>query len=718
VGELLAQPQAALLDAPNFSRGSLSGLVNVLSALTARTGRGAAIVEPRLDDFSDWLTLLRDRLELLRPIDRFVLLRRSGLDGNAPQTLVELGEERGVSRERIRQFEARGLKRLSDDWWPSPMRERLRGLLVDGAADLETIAAHPFFAGLDDVVDAFAYVVERLLDEDLRVIELDERQFVARIDQPALDKLMATLRRELANLAFPIPLTMLEAVVERHASRAPGLSRFVRAAIFEDVVTMATEDGTVVAGFGNERPGSILAHLRASATPIFIAELHARFGRGPLPDEALYLGRGVVGLRDHVPDFDRWTQRLIPLCIATMMASDPARQWSTVELRELIAEQARLPARLGPWHLAAMIRVDGRIRYLGRLRVALIHEEAPTDRAYVRDLALDVLRTYGGPMQRGLFIEAVRLRGACSDLTFQLMILNPPFLPTDDDRVGLVERDLPGGAASLPTAVEAIVDVIERTDRALVPMEALRTVHALGGAFATWTSVMISAAIRQSGIAVLNRSGSIGLAGWPPDRLPTRQSTLRELVDQGSGQAAIAAVLDVLHARFGARCTRPTLYNLAQAVGTRLRGDLVIDERLLVALAPQASPDLPDPFDFPGLPAAAVDEFQRACIDPVIDLAQLHRAIDAHVAAYLRRAEHDQRLSPREVEAVARAARSLLQYAEAADSVSALLCAAAVRYFVMRDDAEMDFEVGGLDDDIGVINAIASHLDLPDCAVT
>ena len=44
--------------------------------------------------------------------EREVLIKRFGLDGEAPKTLAELGEEMGVTRERIRQIEARALRRL------------------------------------------------------------------------------------------------------------------------------------------------------------------------------------------------------------------------------------------------------------------------------------------------------------------------------------------------------------------------------------------------------------------------------------------------------------------------------------------------------------------------------------------------------------------------------------------------------------------------------
>jgi RNA polymerase primary sigma factor len=48
----------------------------------------------------------------LSPRARSVLMRRFGLDGNPPQTLEQVGASLGITRERVRQLEARALREL------------------------------------------------------------------------------------------------------------------------------------------------------------------------------------------------------------------------------------------------------------------------------------------------------------------------------------------------------------------------------------------------------------------------------------------------------------------------------------------------------------------------------------------------------------------------------------------------------------------------------
>jgi RNA polymerase primary sigma factor len=55
---------------------------------------------------------VREILQVLPPVERDVLVRRFGLEDQAPMTLEAIGQRMGVTRERVRQIEAAALRKL------------------------------------------------------------------------------------------------------------------------------------------------------------------------------------------------------------------------------------------------------------------------------------------------------------------------------------------------------------------------------------------------------------------------------------------------------------------------------------------------------------------------------------------------------------------------------------------------------------------------------
>ena len=60
---------------------------------------------------------LKELLELvdsLPEMEKKVIRLRYGLDDNKPKTLLEVGNELGITRERVRQLEEKAIKRLRE----------------------------------------------------------------------------------------------------------------------------------------------------------------------------------------------------------------------------------------------------------------------------------------------------------------------------------------------------------------------------------------------------------------------------------------------------------------------------------------------------------------------------------------------------------------------------------------------------------------------------
>jgi RNA polymerase primary sigma factor len=76
------------------------------------------IADPTADPLDALVSLFRERTDLVSVLDdlaaneRTVLRRRFGLEGDPPEKLEAIGQRLGLTRERIRQIEAAGLRKL------------------------------------------------------------------------------------------------------------------------------------------------------------------------------------------------------------------------------------------------------------------------------------------------------------------------------------------------------------------------------------------------------------------------------------------------------------------------------------------------------------------------------------------------------------------------------------------------------------------------------
>ncbi|HEY4234479.1 MAG TPA: sigma-70 family RNA polymerase sigma factor, partial [Lacipirellulaceae bacterium] len=69
---------------------------------------------------SDSLRHVMTMLETMDPREATVLRMRFGLDSNDPRTLKEIGEQLGLTRERVRQIETEALNRMADSMENGP----------------------------------------------------------------------------------------------------------------------------------------------------------------------------------------------------------------------------------------------------------------------------------------------------------------------------------------------------------------------------------------------------------------------------------------------------------------------------------------------------------------------------------------------------------------------------------------------------------------------
>ena len=574
VGDLAERSEGELQAAPNMSRLSIQRLFEAVRDQPMRLEMQGALAATGL--LRSWKALLLEQ----DPVARMVLTRRAGLGGPV-ETLQSIAEIVGVTRERIRQIESRAYENLRRSGpWLREIHARFESALAGGAARLDDLATIDWWSEIVALPDALDTFGDRMLDGAARVIEIDQRAYLARCTQEAFDGAWRDVRTAAPEVALPCSLAVFQTLVEsRLGTLGPVLVEAAMDSLRGLLRTESSTEGDRVLGFGTTHGAGILALLRASPTPVEIEDLWAQVGRGKLPEEVLLLGPALVGVEQHFPDYAGWMERLVPAAIELMEREGPERQWLAHALREDLAEPMEIPDWLTAAHLASLLRRSGRVTYLGRLRVALLDRDDDQARILYHEELRRLLLTRGGPMGRDELLGALRSRMTVREVTFAGLLLRPQFLHCDDERIGLTERDLPGGTEALAMALEHMAGVMERRQRGFGRGQVLAEIAALSPAHGRWTMPMCLSVLRGDARFRLSTAGGIGLATWEDVRVPSRTDLFRECLEESSGRLTVESVQKRIEEIYGDCPSRVGVGAIANRHGAVLRGDGI--ERVL-----------------------------------------------------------------------------------------------------------------------------------------
>jgi len=571
VGQLISRSQGTLFDAPNLGRASVAGSREAIQDFVAKVEEARALWE------AGFFASIKAQLSDFDTVPRMVLTRRAGL-GMQAETLESIGGTLGVTRERVRQVEKKTADALAQSAsWKRFLRNRFSAAVEDGSVALKVLEEDPWWTGVSEKPEALGYFAERLLEGAFHVVSVGEELFLASVTQSELDELRHVLKRQTKALVFPAPLAGMRALFEGTASR---LGTALAAAVWGDLEELLTIDGdgpnARVTAFGTSKRAQIIAFLEAAPGPVSVGALTAAVGRGALPEEAFFFGRGLVGLRKHFPDFERWRAELAPIVIDVMRTDGPERQWSCVELINEVRERAEIPEWLEHWHLASILRRSEGIVDLGRLRVALPGASEGTERVHIDDALRKLLEDHGEPMAHEALLERLRKAMDFTDASAVGRLLRPPFLRCDAEHWGLRERDLPGGVAASSQAVEHIEAVLARRERGLSSIQLHRELTLLSSDHARWTPEMSLSILRADSRFRLTVAGNVGLGDWDTVRVPTRAEIVQQCIAEGSGKVTIAAVEDRMRALYGDAWDRVRIGAAANRVGAGLAGDELV----------------------------------------------------------------------------------------------------------------------------------------------
>jgi hypothetical protein len=573
LGDLAKRSSAELYSAKHVGRGSVRQLVE---AIRDHSPREQAILARSADGLLEgWRTLLHAMISS----QRTVLVLRAGLDGPAmlAQDIVSVVR---LPHKTVYRREHAALADLArEQAWLHDVRTRVdAAVLVDGAVPLATLATDPWWAGIVARPQALDYFGRWLLDGKVRVVELDGIQYLARCTQAEVEEAWRVVRRAATNISLPASLAAFKSQVDPLADTVRGVladALWLRLRALLHIDESMSGEPRVV-GFGGSYGVEILANLRASPTPILVDVLEARLGRGPLPDEVLVFGHRLVGLEHHFPDFAAWMKRLVPAAARAMKAKAPKRQWSAGELMTELRRTSELPEWLTEWHLGSLLRRSGQVRSLGRLRFALKSASEHQEPVFALHELVRILRERGTPILRDQLTSELRKKTSFNEQTVRIYLAHAPFVQCDPELIGLLDRDLPGGAAALTEAADHIAALLRRRRRGLSAIQLHAEVTRISSTHALWSKQMCRSAVTNDGRFRLSKAGTIGLSTWATVRVPTRGEIIRRCLDASGGRVRLATVqqqIEAIHG--GAWAGRGSIGSAAYNVGARMRGEWI-----------------------------------------------------------------------------------------------------------------------------------------------
>jgi len=566
LGELATRSAGALQGMVNFGRSTVRDLPIAVLAHLAQPPK------PPMPD-GGLLACWRTLLEAVDPNDRMILTRRSGLESE-PSTLQEIGDVLGVTRERVRQLQDKALTRLLRRSWAPETRERARELLKSGAVPLDALEHDPFWGEASARPHTLRYILADGLGLGVDVVQRDERTWLSTYNQASVDAAWSTLRSAARAISMPAPIARFRRLATPLDVGPVWRTELSRA--LEAQLITHPQSGKVVA-FTDGLEARLITLL--SSGPMHIEEAFARFGaRFNLAGEAIRLGDGVIGLREHIPDFDGWRARLVPLALDVIAETGPERAWSCDELLDALREELEVPEVITPHVLCALIRAGNELRYVGRLRVALPEAHQADRRAQAHELMVRLLTECGEPMRMGSLMQETSAQVGLTAFGITRVLTRPPFVRMDGDHVGLLARDVPGGKQAVQEALDYVCSVLNRRSDGRSSHHLHQEIVTLSPVHSRWTEAMMSSLLQGDPRLQVGSSGAVGLSIWGSARVPSPLEHAEQALSQSGGRVSVEAVMSRIQATYGARQEQTPLADLAEQLDARLEGDWLFRE--------------------------------------------------------------------------------------------------------------------------------------------
>lgn len=583
VADLGEHSTADLLRMPNFGRTSVADL---LGTLTAAMRGGPPDMGRREQAISDASLLQAVRRSLLAygTRERDILNRRMGFDGPA-ETLSEIGESYGITRERVRQLEAKTLSRLlKDEVWGDLLARKLSALLRDREFPLPVLgveAIDPWFSGIAAAPNAFRYILSNMCATSANIVEVDGIAYLAFLDQQRWEATLSEARRLLASGTD-------DGWTEQHCrslvyALLPDQAADFRTLLWERATVLChfSDDdtgGRVLRSYGRGAEQLVEAVLHDADRPLHYSEILERVSlrskrefdirriHNAAAAVGFLLGRGTFGLAKHLPLDAKDLAALAEQAEGVISDWPSGRQWHATELlTALIEAGSRQALAADKYVLDAALRRSGEMQSLGRLVWTRGGAGADQARIEVWQAVVALVRQAGGPLTTAEIRQRlVAIRG----LDEHVQLNNRrPLIRVGPSLWGLIDRDIGLTSDEQIEFTDALAALLARRGTGL---------HASELAAVLTSNMSVETALSLASLDGRMRV-SVGqyiyLESWGEPRRETVSAAVEAVLLNLDGPTPFIEIFGLVQDRIGRRCERTAVSGCLQALGATFGAD-------------------------------------------------------------------------------------------------------------------------------------------------
>lgn len=303
--------------------------------------------------------LFNDALDSLTERESKILRMRLGYDRNKSMTLEEIGREFSVTRERIRQVEAKAKSKLKTlpIWRDRVIESKITGLMSHRVEPcyLDLISIEDdWFEGFSSNTKCLGTIIEDACNKKLKPISIGGRNVISRIDGEDWDQAEREVLSILdARLSSQLTKDDILLLIESHLGKygAQELTSILFDKISSQLHFVLSEGGEdELASIGRRTSSIVLPILKASSVPLHYSDVHSRcleMGyeldirrvHNALSDVSWLFSLGTYGLRKHLQLSKPEESELLSQLEDIILSGDPDRQWNSAVLTEQLCNQ-------------------------------------------------------------------------------------------------------------------------------------------------------------------------------------------------------------------------------------------------------------------------------------------------------------------------------------------------------------------------------------------